>query len=322
MRGRVVEARDETERPLAHRLQHAVVGQVAGADQLDTRLLQTALLVPLDEGDRLAPRRDEHEHRLRLRVLDSLQIRREVRVLQRRAHAVDHLAAGGLERLHECALGVDAGTVVGYERVGALDPVLRGPLRDRLRVLRQRVRDAHDVGRACRDDRRRRVHDHHRLLRLRVDRRHRERIRRQPEAGEDVDAVARDQLLREALRDLGRGARRVARHDLDLLPAERFAVQLQVRLHPVVDLRAVIGERTREFGDHADFHRLLPHGRRDPEEGQRNETRGQALPNLHPHLFTLLGRCRASTATPASAALRGRTSRAPPARRRSPRPPP
>ena len=91
------------ERRLAHRLQHAVVGDVARADQLDPRLLEAPLFVALDEADRLAARRQEHEYRFRLRVLDALKIGREIRVLQRRPHAVYHLAAGRLERLDERA---------------------------------------------------------------------------------------------------------------------------------------------------------------------------------------------------------------------------
>jgi hypothetical protein len=49
-----VERRDQPEGRIAHRLEHAVVGQVARGDDLDAGLLEPALLVPLDEGDRLA----------------------------------------------------------------------------------------------------------------------------------------------------------------------------------------------------------------------------------------------------------------------------
>jgi hypothetical protein len=90
-------------RCIAHRFEHAVVGEVAGRDDLDAGLLEPALLVALDEGDRLAARREEHEDRLRIRVLGALDERRELGILQWRAHAADDLAAARLEVLHELA---------------------------------------------------------------------------------------------------------------------------------------------------------------------------------------------------------------------------
>ena len=46
---------------------------------------------------------------------------------------------------------------------------------------------------------------------------------------------------------------RVALDELDLPAAERVAVQLEVRLHPVDDLGAVVGKRAGEFRDDADL---------------------------------------------------------------------
>ena len=54
------------------------------------------------------------------------------------------------------------------------------------------------------------------------NRRHRERIRRKPEAREDVDVVTRDQFLREPLGDLRRSPGRVPLDDLDLLAGRTF----------------------------------------------------------------------------------------------------
>src|SRR5439155_26307977 len=104
----IVEAGDQAERGLAHRLQHAVVGEIAGGDDADAGLLETAFLVTLDERDRLAARRKKDEDRFRPGVLDALQERREVGIDERRPDAVDDLATRSLERLDKRRLGVDA----------------------------------------------------------------------------------------------------------------------------------------------------------------------------------------------------------------------
>src|SRR5207248_6940305 len=108
VRRRIVEAGDQSQRRLAHRLQHAIVGEIARGDDLDTGLLESALLVTLDERDGLTARREEHENRFGPRVLDPLQKRREVGVLQGRAYAVDDLSVGSLERLDERRFRVHA----------------------------------------------------------------------------------------------------------------------------------------------------------------------------------------------------------------------
>ena len=74
----------------------------------------------------------------------------------------------------------------------------------------------------------------------------RQRVRRQQEAGEDVDLVAHDQLLREPLGDVGRDAADVLADDLDLLAGDRVAVLLHVELDAVVDLDAGVGELARK----------------------------------------------------------------------------
>ena len=58
------------------------------------------------------------------------------------------------------------------------------------------------------------------------------------EAGEDVDLVAHDQLLRQALGDVRRDAAGVLADELDLLAGDRVAVLLHVELDAVVDLGA------------------------------------------------------------------------------------
>ena len=154
------------------------------------------------------------------------------------------------------------GAVVADQRVDLLDLVLGGPLGDRRRHLRQRERHPHDVGRLRGDRAGRGVHDDHRDLRLGRDRRDRHRVRRQAEAGQELHLVARHQLLRHALGEIGRRAGRVLDDELDLLAGDRVAVRLHVRAHAVRDLTAVGRERPRHLHHDADLDRLLGDGRR------------------------------------------------------------
>ena len=81
----------------------------------------------------------------------------------------------------------------------------------------------------------------------------RERVRGQREAREDVDLVAHDQFLREALGDVRRDAAGVLADDLDLLAGDGVAVLLHVELDAVVDLRRGVGELARIGQDDADL---------------------------------------------------------------------
>ena len=103
---------DRAERRIADVGEEVVVGHVAGADQLDARLVEAALDEFLHE-DRAEAGRHEDEHRVGRVVLHALQERREIRVLQRHADLLRDLAAALLEGLAEPFLRVDAGTVVG-----------------------------------------------------------------------------------------------------------------------------------------------------------------------------------------------------------------
>ena len=126
--------------------------------------------------------------------------------------------------------GVMARTVVGDQRIGLLDPaLLEGPLAEGVVDLRDRQRGAHDIGRLLGDDRGGGVHHHHQLLGLRGDVGSAERLGRQGEAGEDVDLVADDQLLRQALGHVGRRAAGVLADDLDLLAGDLVAMLLRCR---------------------------------------------------------------------------------------------
>src|SRR5262249_723097 len=101
------------------------------------------------------------------------------------------------------------------------------------------------------------VHDHHELLRLRRDVGGGERVGGEQESGQDIDAVAHDQLLREALGDVGGRAADIAADDLDLFAGDGVAVLLYVGLDAVVELDAGIGELAGENVDQADLDRAL-----------------------------------------------------------------
>ncbi len=174
--------------------------------------------------------------------------------------AADHLPARLLERFAECLLRVEPRTVIGHHRIHLLDPVPGCPDRHRLRHLRQRHRHPHDIRRAGGDDRSRRVHDHHRLLGFGGDRRHGQGVRRQAEADQDVDVVAGDQLLRQALGNVRRGPGRILLHDLDLLAGDRIAIDLHVGFHAAEDLLAILCEWPRELADHTELHHVLRQG--------------------------------------------------------------
>ena len=76
-------------------------------------------------------------------------------------------------------------------------------------------------------------------------------------AGQDVDVVAGDQLLRQPGGDVGCHAAGVLADDLDLLAGNGVALLLHVELDAVVHLRRKVGELARERHDHADLDRAL-----------------------------------------------------------------
>ena len=166
-----------------------------------------------------------------------------------------------LKALLESGAGADARTVIGHHRVDLLDALVGDPFAEVGVDLAGRGRGADHVGRLGDDHRRRRVHDDHELLGFGRNIAHRECVRRQKRAGQDVDLVTHDEFLGEALGDVGRDAADILADDLDLLAGDHVAVFLNVELDAVVELRARIGELTGIGVDDADFHGVLGHGR-------------------------------------------------------------
>ena len=93
-------------------------------------------------------------------------------------------------------------------------------------------------------------------MRLRGERRHGERGRRDAEAGDEIDLVVDDQFLRDALGVVGHRAV-VLEDDLDLLAGDGVAVLLHVELDGVVDLLAGRGLAAGHRQDQADLDGVL-----------------------------------------------------------------
>ena len=82
---------DDAERDVADAVEDVVVDHVAGADQLDARLVEAALDELLHEL-RADARGHEDEERIRLGIGDALQEGREIGIAQRHADALDRAA--------------------------------------------------------------------------------------------------------------------------------------------------------------------------------------------------------------------------------------
>ena len=107
VRRRIVVRVDDAEGDVAHVVELVVVGHITRGDQLDARLVETALAELLHESGALSGGQEE-EHRIGLQVGDLLQERREIGALQWRADLADDLAAIERELALEELLGVDA----------------------------------------------------------------------------------------------------------------------------------------------------------------------------------------------------------------------
>ena len=134
---------------------------------------------------------------------------------------VEDRAAGRGERAGERGRRVDAGPVILVEDEGGLDAFARRPLRERLRQLRHRVAEAHGVGIALEDVRRRGVHDQQRFLGRRRNALDGHRVRREQQPQQHVDVILHDQFGRDAARDVGRESGIVAPDHLDLAARPR-----------------------------------------------------------------------------------------------------
>ena len=140
----------------------------------------------------------------------------------------DDLAAGCSEGRFKGLCRVVAGPVVGNQRVRFLDAMFRCPFAERAIDLRGSERGAHDVGRFFSDYRRGGIHHYHQLLGFFGDVRGPKCFGREREPGQDIDFVSNDQLLRQALGNVGRGSASVLADDLDLFARDLVAMLLQI----------------------------------------------------------------------------------------------
>ena len=261
-----------------------VIGDVAGSDQLDARLVEPAL-DELFHEDGAEARRHEHEHRVRLVVGHALEERREVRVLQRHADLLGDRAAALFEGVAEPFLGVDARSVVGDDGDDLLDPVLERPVRHRRRGLGQGERGAHDIGRLLGDHRRRRGRNDFRHLRLSRDRSRGERQRREAEAHQRPGVVVGDQFFGETLGDVGR-AGVVLDLEHDLLAGDRVAMLLHEELGARFFLFSGRSRRAGHRKDQTDGHRVVVGERRGGSQDRAE--RGSDRPEFGGHRFSSL----------------------------------
>jgi len=80
-----------------------------------------------------------------------------------------------------------------------------------------------------------------------------ERVGREQESGQDIDAVTDNQFLCEPFRHVGRRTADVSADDLDLLAGDGVAVLLHVGLDAVVELDAGVGELAGQNVDQPDL---------------------------------------------------------------------
>jgi hypothetical protein len=153
--------------------------------------------------------------------------------------------------------------------------------------LCQREGEAHEIGRLLGDKARCRIHDHHRHLGLGAERRHRQRVGRQAEASEELDVLARQQLLRLALGLRRIDAAGVALEDDDLPAGDGVAVLLHEDRDALHELVAEIGEGAGEGREQADLDRVhrrgLGGGTRQRQERERGGQRGAPKDRVQLH---------------------------------------
>jgi hypothetical protein len=160
-----------------------------------------------------------------------------------------------------------------------------GPGAQRFADLRQRQRNAHDVGGLLRDDRGRGVHVDHQFFGFVGNAGRAERFRGQREAGQDVDAVTHHQFLRQTLGDIRVRAAGVLPDDLDLLAGDAVTVLLHVELDAVIDLRRGVGELAGVGADDADFDRTLGLGTSRQQASRKRGGKQDAFHWYPPRLY-------------------------------------
>jgi hypothetical protein len=244
---------------------------------------RSASTLPMAAGCAAAGHEDED--RFGVGVLGALHEGGKVGIGHGKAHRADDLPASCLEAAMERPFRIVAGAVVGHHGVGLPEPVLVGPGAERLDQLRYGGGGAHHVGRLGDDDGGRRIHHHHEFLGLRRNVGGGNRVGRQYEACEDVHPVARDELLGEALGDVGGDPAGVPTEELDLPARHGVALLLDEQLDGVVHLAGGVSELSRVGQNETDLDRVL-RARRRCQHGCKS---GARPPNGSQHGFLPVG---------------------------------
>src|SRR5690606_34616921 len=152
-------------------------------------------------------------------------------------HRPYHFAPARLKSLGEILFDVDAGCIIGNDRVNSLDALLKCPFGKRHGQLLLAERDANYIWRTRRNkNRSRSVHYNHWSFGLRCHRRHSQRVGSQSETGQKLDVLAGNKLLRGPPRYLGVQTRGVT---IQYLEARRDDL-IAVLFHEELDCPALL----------------------------------------------------------------------------------
>ena len=174
----------------------------------------------------------------------------------------------------KACLELDPRGEIGDREIDRLAAVLRRPCAERRAELLLGEGYPHEIGRAPGQAGAGGVHQHGRDLGLGDERRDGDRVGGEAEAGEEIDLVALNQLLRVALGDFRLRAAIVAGQQHDLAPGDRVAVLAHIELGAILHPLALIGEEAGEGADEADLDRgaaglVRTRGCGDEQEGEQ-----------------------------------------------------
>src|SRR5437762_5155861 len=137
MRRRIVVRRDDAEHHIALTGKLVIIGEVAGADDLDVGLVESALDELARERTALLAREID-ERGVRCEIANALEKWREIRISERYLQLLDHLPAAGRERVRERGFRFSARRPIVDQRHNSLAAVLGRPFAHDHRGLPER----------------------------------------------------------------------------------------------------------------------------------------------------------------------------------------